>query len=111
MSDSGAVPAKVPAQQKQVTITVIANTKEVVVVPDTVRLSKSANDTATWGCPQGQDFELEFTETPFHGDSFNRDTAKDLLPRGDVGPNPNRRFKYSVTVDGITKDPGLIVDP
>jgi hypothetical protein len=113
MTDSGAVPAKGTPQQKdkQVTITVAANQKDVVVAPDPVRLNKFAKHTATWVCTQGLPFEVVFTETPFHSARYTHQTAKNLLPRDDVVNNANRTYKYSVIVAGITKDPGLIVDP
>ncbi|HEV1994145.1 MAG TPA: hypothetical protein VGR03_07435 [Candidatus Acidoferrum sp.] len=113
MTDSGAVPAKGTPQQKdkQVTITVAANQKDVIVAPDPVRLNKFAKHTATWVCTQGLPFEVEFEETPFQGSTFNHDTAKNLIPRDDVINNAQHTYKYSVSVAGITKDPGLIVDP
>jgi hypothetical protein len=113
MTDSGAVTAKETPQQEDrvVTITVAANQKDVIVSPDPVRLHKFAKHTATWVCPQGLAFDVEFTETPFHSARFNHQTAKKLLPRDDVVNDANKTYKYSVIVAGITKDPGVIVDP
>ncbi len=111
MAQYGTVPTKAQAQAQVVTIIVTENPKEVVVVPDLVRVNKYNGDTATWVCPQGFDFEIEFPETPFHGNHFDQNTAKNLLPRKDVPNNAWRPYKYKVIVAGIVKDPGLIVDP
>ncbi len=111
MPQYGTVPEREKAQEQLVTIIVTENPRDVVVVPDPVRVNKFNGDTATWVCPQGFDFEIEFPETPFHGNRFNKNTAKNLLPREDVVNNAYRPYKYNVIVAGITKDPGLIVDP
>ncbi|MBI3668784.1 MAG: hypothetical protein HY237_03250 [Acidobacteria bacterium] len=113
MTEYGTAPAKEIPQPKDrvVTIIVTETPREVMVVPDLVRVNKFDKDTVTWVCPQGFDFEVEFPETPFHGHRFDQRTAKNLIPREDVVNNAYRPYKYDVIVAGITKDPGLIVDP
>ena len=92
-------------------IKVAEDRSDVTVDPDPIRPSKFHLDTVTWDCPQGFDFEIEFPETPFHANRFTRNTANNLLPHPDVNGDPNRQYKYTVKVAGITKDPALIVDP
>ncbi len=92
-------------------ITVAEDRRDVTVDPDPVRPSKFHQDTVTWVCEGGKAFEIEFQDTPFPGNRYDQNTAKDLRPHPGVVGDSSRHYKYTVRVAGITKDPNMIVDP
>ena len=107
--DPGAV-----QKEKRVTITLSESPKRIMVDPDVVRLQKCEQHTATWECPQGNGFEIEFKDgpSPFSGPKFNHQTAKRLAIHPDVPNNPSRQYKYTVRVAGYPDlDPAVIIDP
>jgi hypothetical protein len=109
---SGTAPA--PEKEKKVIVTLTENPKAITVVPDPVRLHKFEGHVATWECPQGRPFEIQFdpADTPFRGDRFNHQEAKKLGVHPDVPNNPNHEYKYTVRVPGYPdKDPKVIIDP
>jgi hypothetical protein len=117
MQTTGTVKAFDPQaieKQKRITIIVTENPKQVMVIPDMVRLNKFEKHSATWECPQGLPFEISFGagESPFEREGYDHTDAKDLVPRGDAENNRHRPYKYTVTVPGYPAlDPGVIVEP
>ncbi len=75
-----------------------------------VTLSKGQNQQVEWTCEGGCDFTVDFSHSagsPFSQNSFSGTKAN---PHATSGP-PNKvgTFKYSVTANGGTLDPQIIV--
>ncbi|MBI3668367.1 MAG: hypothetical protein HY237_01085 [Acidobacteria bacterium] len=74
-------------------------------------LSKKAEELC-WRLKGGTHFEVNFRgETPFGNQHVFTD-ASACSGAATVPPDPNKEYKYEVTVDGSKPlDPGVIVDP
>jgi hypothetical protein len=94
-----------------VTITPSATEGEAPTVePSEVTISKSEKQEVEWTCEGGCDFTVNFSHpegSPFSQNSFSGSHAN---PHAMSGP-PNKvgTFKYSVTANGGTLDPQIIV--
>ncbi len=102
--------------EKQVPVWVSVTGKGVDVVPETVRLSKSAQQEAIWRCNHGQ-LEIRFKEdTPFRGRRFESPIEGGCCSGvAVVDPSEIKSYKYMVIVttpDGHTHsvDPDVKVD-
>jgi hypothetical protein len=76
----------------------------------TVTISKSENQQVEWTCEGGCDFTVDFSYpegSPFNEKAFS---GSEHSPHAMSGP-PNKvgTFKYSVTANGGTLDPQIIV--
>ncbi len=101
-------------QDQIVTITVDPNSGKIKVDPEVFHLSKKEHQEVVWhGDPQGTDFTVQFdpNDTPFHGYAFSRECPSSGLVRDNVQPNPNKTYKYAVTVGAKAVDPGGIIYP
>lgn len=66
------------------------------------------NDEIQWQAASGADFAVDFNAPgPFKGKSFNKANPRSGKPN--VNGNPHKTYKYSVTVNGVKIDPGVIV--
>ncbi|MBI1750424.1 MAG: hypothetical protein HY234_15925 [Acidobacteria bacterium] len=113
---AGASPAAPPALQPKatnapssatltVTITPGKNSGDPpTVTPSSVTVGK--NEEVEWVCSTGCDFDVEFdpAKKPFKDHGFNKNKNKSGTPTGPAG-----KYKYSVTVDGGTLDPDVII--
>jgi plastocyanin len=92
---------------KTVTVT-ITPANPPTVSPDPVEISKSAGDEVEWVCPDCTgDFAVHFPKkSPFAGKSFNKKSPKSgkVSAKAALGT-----YHYTVTVNGHTADPGVIV--
>lgn len=75
------------------------------------QVSKQAEELC-WKLKGGTHFEVNFRgETPF-GNQHVFTEANDCSGAATVAPDPNKEYKYEVTVDGSKPlDPGVIVVP
>ena len=75
--------------------------------PDPIIIT--ADDEVVWDTGNGKDFDVHFDETPFAKRDFHARDNHSGAPVVQVPHGESRRFKYSVTVDGKTQDPIVIV--
>jgi plastocyanin len=93
-------------------------TKTVTITPgtpptlstDPVTISKSAGDQVEWVCPKcTSGFAVHFPQgTPFTSSSFSN---KNPQSGKVVGKAATGTYHYTVTANGQTADPGVIVNP
>jgi hypothetical protein len=75
---------------------------------DPVPITK--REEVVWDPPDGGgDFKVHFDDSPFEERDFDASHNHSGAPVVDVPPGETRRFKYSVTVDGETEDPIVVV--
>jgi hypothetical protein len=82
--------------------------KKLAVDKQSIKLSKKANDRASWQLVDGWAFTIEFeTNLPFGQKTYDETTAKSLRPL----PEADGRYKYTVKVpDHDPLDPDVIVN-
>ena len=106
------VPVRAP-EPKKVVVTVIPAVG-ITVSPDPFRISKTNREEVEWvGAPNpAASFVVCFDETPFNAHDFHSGPhARSGRVRDDVKPNSQKVYKYTVTANGYTLDPGGIIDP
>ena len=99
----------------QVYVDVDPKTKVVKnVTPDPFTIHKNQGQDVRWICIQGLPFTVDFNGqhgSPFHQSKFGHNQPWSGLAREDVKPDPDVKYKYTVTVDGgPPKDPDGVVD-
>ena len=94
-----------------VTISIDPATQKPKADPDPVFVKP--NDEVVWQTsPADQDFDVQFkTETPFQSGRFNKGQNRSGKSRITVPPGQERRFAYSITFQGKTTDPDVIIKP
>ena len=94
-----------------VTISIDPATQEPKADPDPVFVKP--NDEVVWvTSPADQDFDVQFkTETPFQNGHFNKGQNRSGKSRITVPPGQERKFAYSITFQGKTTDPDVIIKP
>lgn len=94
---------------KAVTVTITPGTPP-TVSPDPVEVSKSAGDEVAWECPDCKSgFAVHFPKkSPFASHSFSNKSANSGKVSAKTAPGT---FHYTVTVNGHTADPSVIVKP
>ena len=93
---------------KTVTVTITAGTPP-TVSPDPVEISKSAGDVVMWECPDcTAGFTVHFPQkSPFASKSFSNKNPNS----GKVSAKAAKgTYHYTVTVNGQTADPSVIVN-
>ncbi len=97
---------------KKVTITLVNG--EIKCSPDPFDVSKSLREDRLifWQRQPHGPFSVDFNNngTPFYESHFDQDNPCSGLVRRDV-PDGSTIYKYTVTVDGHSLDPGGRVDP
>lgn len=103
-----AAPAPIVGPQ-EVLVTITVGSSGINVSPDPFRISKSAGQQVVWAC--GDAFTVEFNKngSPFHASSFSDQSPRSGPVRGNVTPDPNKTYGYTVKAGGRTLDPGGIV--
>ena len=88
---------------KPVKIEVVAGT--IIVDPDEIHVSFSKKEEVHWTHKGGKNFSVEFRTSPFkdsHFDDAKSNSGAPIINKG--------TFKYTVSTEGITKDPSVIID-
>ena len=94
-----------------VTISIDPATQKPKADPDPVFVKP--NDEVVWvTSPADQDFDVQFkTETPCQNGHFNKGQNRSGKSRITVPPGQERKFAYSITFQGKTTDPDVIIKP
>ena len=95
-------------EPKTATVTITPGTPP-TVSPDPVEISKSGGDEVTWECPDCKSgFAVHFPKkSPFASHSFSNKSPKS----GKVSAKAaEATYHYTVTVNGQTADPSVIVN-
>jgi hypothetical protein len=94
-----------------VTISIDPATQKPRADPDPV-LVKPDDEVVWQTSPADQDFDVRFkTETPFQNGHFNKGQNRSGKSRITVPPGQERKFAYSITLQGKTTDPDVIIKP
>lgn len=102
-----ATPTQGPGHKEvPVTIRITPGGKIISVIPETFVISISAKEQVKWTCEPDQDFTIEFEpDCPFNQRQFSRGRPFSDLPRGDVKPDKDRKYKYTVKTTSDSLDP------
>jgi hypothetical protein len=94
-----------------VTISIDPATQKPKADPDPVYVKP--NDEVVWvTSPADQDFDVSFkTDTPFQDGKFNKGRNKSGKSKITVPPGQEKKFAYSITFQGKTTDPDVIIKP
>lgn len=94
-----------------VTISIDPATQKPKADPDPVYVKP--NDEVVWQTsPADQDFDVSFkTDTPFQSGKFNKGQNKSGKSKITVPPGQEKKFAYSITFQGKTTDPDVIIKP
>lgn len=94
-----------------VTISIDPATQKPKADPDPVYVKP--DDEVVWQTsPADQDFDVSFkTDTPFQSGKFNKGQNKSGKSKITVPPGQEKKFAYSITFQGKTTDPDVIIKP
>jgi hypothetical protein len=101
---SHTAPAAVPSHRQPVTISVVDG--QIRVDPEHFVISKGSHQDVIWVASDSNlHFTVEFKngDSPFYETHFNKDFPASGLARRSVPGDEKRRYKYWVTVDGVTE--------
>lgn len=94
-----------------VTISIDPATQKPKADPDPVYVKP--NDEVVWQTsPADQDFDVQFKiDSPFQSGKFNKGQNKSGKSKITVPPGQEKKFAYSITFQGKTTDPDVIIKP
>ena len=94
-----------------VTISIDPATQKPKADPDPVYVKP--DDEVVWvTSPADQDFDVQFkTDTPFQDGHFKKGQNKSGKSKITVPPGQEKKFAYSITFQGKTTDPDVIIKP
>ena len=108
---AGVVQATGAGQRKIVEISIKGD--EIEVAPDTFYISKSKQEEVLWVATNPNlEFTVEFDkgDSPFYEVQFNKEFPASGLVRRGVLCDPQRKYKYTVRVEGYKpRDPGGVI--
>jgi hypothetical protein len=105
-----AAKATAECPRQKVTVSVVGG--KIQVDPDTFFISKENQEEVIWQASDSRvSFTVEFDKgnSPFHEFQFSNDLSASGLVRRDVLPDQERRYKYTVTVQGMMLDPTGVI--
>jgi hypothetical protein len=77
---------------------------------ETIVLSRLKNQEVLW--ISTEPFRIDFNaDSPFYEDQFDSTNAYSGLVRRSVLSSKDKRYKYTIDINGQTLDPQIIIDP